>query len=124
MKAFDGRGNLSENHPNIRNGNTSWRTQMKYARLSMCSVLAVMMLTRQALAGPGGTGVERFGETALDFLSGTLGPIVLGLGIAIAAYGLIFGNRDGLQKAVWVIVGGVLLFSVDSVVGFIASASR
>ena len=77
-----------------------------------------------ASAGPGGTGVERFGVSALDFLSGTLGPIVLGIGIAIAAYGLIFGNRDGLQKAVWVIVGGVLLFSVDSVVSFIASASR
>lgn len=75
-------------------------------------------------AGPGGTGVERFGATLLDFMSGTLGPIVLGIGIAIAAYGLIFGNRDGLQKAVWVIVGGVLLFSVDSVVSFISGAAR
>ena len=94
----------------------------------VCCLLAVSwaLLTQVtvAYAGPAGTGVERFGATALDFLSGTLGPIVLGLGIAIAAYGLIFGSRDGLQKAVWVIVGGVLLFSVDSVVSFISAASQ
>lgn len=98
---------------------------MRTTILAVCSfVLTTLSMAAPALAAPGGTGVERFGVTALDFLSGTLGPIVLGLGIAIAAYGLIFGNRDGIQKAVWVIVGGVLLFSVDTIVGFIASASR
>ena len=44
--------------------------------------------------------------------------------LAIAAYGLIFGSRDGLQKAVWVVVGGVMLFSAESLVSFIAASSR
>lgn len=84
---------------------------------------AVLLLPRRAWAGPS-TGVERFGENALEFLSGTLGPIVLGIGLALAAYSLIFGSRDGLQKVVGVIVAGVLLFSVESVVSFISAATR
>jgi type IV secretory pathway VirB2 component (pilin) len=92
--------------------------------MSSFAFLAAFALSRAAYARPGGTGVERAASTALDFLSGTLGPLVLGLGIVIAAYGLVFGNRDGIQKAVWVMVGGVILFSVDSIVAFISSAAR
>ncbi len=59
----------------------------------------------------------------LGFLTGTLGPIVFGIGLAIAAISLIMGSRDGLQKALWAIVGGALLFGVDTVVTFVASHS-
>lgn len=97
---------------------------MKRRFLSLlCSLATLAVLAAPALAAPGGTGIERAGASTLDFLSGTLGPIVLGLGIAIAAYGMIFGSRDAIQKAAYVGIGGVILFSVDSIVGFIASAA-
>lgn len=87
------------------------------------SALAVT-LPATALASPGGgEPLVRFGEDVLGFLCGTLGPVIFGIGLAIAAFGLIFGNRDALQKALWAIVGGALLFGVDSVVGFVASHS-
>lgn len=104
---------------------SSIRSLPRRCASALAAVLPLMLYASPVLAAPGGgTGLERFGNSALDFLSNVLGPIVLGIGIAIAAYSLIFGARDGIQKAVWVVVGGVLLFSVDSLVGWIEGAAR
>lgn len=84
----------------------------------------LLLLPVRASAAPGATGVERFGSAALDFITGPLGLIVLGIGICLGAYSLIFGSRDGMQRTILIIVGGVLLFSARSIVNFIASASR
>ena len=60
----------------------------------------------------------------LDFLTATLGPIVFGIGLAVAAISIVFGSREGLQKAIFTVIGGALLFSVGSVVDFVASISK
>lgn len=102
---------------------THGHTQRARAALAALFTILFVSLPMRAFAAPGGTGVETFGRNALQFLSGTLGPIVLGLGLAIAAYGLIFGSRDGLMRAVWVVVGGVMLFSAEGLVSWIQQAS-
>jgi type IV secretory pathway VirB2 component (pilin) len=76
-----------------------------------------------ALAAPGGgEPLVGFGQSVLDFLSGPLAFVIVGIGICIAAISLVMGSRDGLQKAIWALVGGALLFGVDSIVRFIASS--
>ena len=67
--------------------------------LPLIFIMLVVAAPQLALASPGGTGLETFGSSLLDFLVGTLGPIVLVLGVALAAYSMIFGSRDGMQKA-------------------------
>jgi type IV secretory pathway VirB2 component (pilin) len=81
----------------------------------------VCLLPATAHAGPGGGPLVGFAGSVLDFLTGTLGPIIFGIGLAVAAISLVMGSRDGLQKAIWAIVGGALLFGVDSVVAFVGS---
>ena len=83
--------------------------------------LLVFLVPSLALAFPVGGPLVGFGQAVLDFLTGTLGPIVFGIGLAVAAFSLVFGSRDGLVKAVYAIAGGALLFSVGAVVRFIAS---
>lgn len=74
-----------------------------------------------ALARPGGDApLIGFGQSVLEFLSGPLAYVIVGIGICIAAISLVMGSRDGLQKAIWALVGGALLFGVDSIVRFIA----
>ena len=82
------------------------------------------LLPGLALAAPGGGPLIGFGQAVLDFLTATLGPIVFGIGLAVAAISIVFGSREGLQKAILTVVGGALLFSVGSVVDFVASISR
>ena len=100
---------------------------MSHANKSSASIaclLLVAAMPQVALATPGGDPLVGFGRDVLTFLSGTLGPVVFGIGLAIAAIALIMGSRDGLQKAVWAIVGGALLFGVDSVINFVSAHSR
>jgi type IV secretory pathway VirB2 component (pilin) len=94
-------------------------------RLVTFWTLALLTLPRVAAAGPGRGGpLAGFGSTILGFLTGTLGPVVFGLGIAAAAISMIVGSREGLQKALWAIVGGGLLFSVDLVTSFVQGAAN
>ncbi len=95
------------------------------SHLSACPAVFLLLsaLPQAALATPGGDPLVGFGRDVLGFLTGTLGPIVFGIGLAIAAISLIMGSRDGLQKALWAIVGGALLFGIDTVVAFVASHS-
>ena len=86
--------------------------------------LAACLVPSVALAFPVGGPLVGFGSAMLDFLTGTLGPIVFGIGLAVAAFSLVFGSRDGLIKAVYAIAGGALLFSVGAVVSFIASIAH
>jgi len=60
------------------------------------------------------------GRSVLEFLSGPLAYVIVGIGICVAAISLVMGSREGLQKAIWALVGGALLFGVDTVVNFIA----
>jgi hypothetical protein len=65
-----------------------------------------------------------FGENVLHFLTAILGPVIFGIGLAVAAISVVLGSREGLQKAFYAIVGGGLLFSVGSVVRFVQSVSQ
>jgi len=74
-----------------------------------------------AVAAPGGDApLLGFGQSVLEFLSGPLAYVIVGIGICIAAISLVMGSREGLQKAIWALVGGALLFGADTVVKFIA----
>lgn len=77
-----------------------------------------------AYAGPSGGPLIGFGQRILDFLTGPLAYVVFGVGIAIAAISLVMGSREGIQKAIYAIVGGGLLFGVDAVINFVRDASR
>src|SRR5690242_5223444 len=88
-------------------------------------VLSASLADHPALAYPmGGGPLVSFGQAVVDFLTGTLGPIVLAIGLCIAAFSVIFGSREGLHKAVYPIVGGALLFSVWAIVHFVESFAR
>jgi type IV secretory pathway VirB2 component (pilin) len=91
---------------------------------SSAALFFVLLLPSLALAAPSGGPLVGFGQSVLDFLTGTLGPIVFGIGLAIAAISIVFGSREGLQKAIFTVIGGALLFSVGSVVDFVASISK
>ena len=92
--------------------------------LSSLSLAISLLLPGVALATPSGGPLVGFGQSVLDFLTGTLGPIVFGIGLAVAAISIVFGSREGLQKAIFTVIGGALLFSVGSVVSFVASISH
>ena len=84
----------------------------------------VQLLPALAIAAPTGGPLVGFGQSVLNFLTGTLGPIAFGIGLAVAAISIVFGSREGLQKAIFTVIGGALLFSVGSIVDFVASISR
>ncbi len=93
----------------------------KPCRLVFGKVVLLWSFPFLAHAYPGGgEPLVGFGRDVLSFLTGTLGPIIFGIGLAVAAISLVIGSRDGVQKAIWAIVGGALLFGVDSVVAFVA----
>ena len=77
-----------------------------------------------AYAGPGGGPLIGFGQSILNFLTGPLAYVVFGVGICIAAISLVMGSREGIQKAVYAVVGGGLLFGVHAVIDFVQQASR
>jgi type IV secretory pathway VirB2 component (pilin) len=87
-------------------------------------LLVGLLAPALALAAPSGGPLIGFGQSVLDFLTGTLGPIVFGIGLAVAAISIVFGSREGLQKAIFTVIGGALLFSVGSVVSFVASIAH
>ncbi len=78
-----------------------------------------------ALAGAySGGPLVGFAQSLLDFLTATLGPIVFGIGLAVSAYGFFVGHREALQRGVYVIVGGVVLFSIPSIIGFVTQTAH
>src|SRR6266545_3955814 len=77
-----------------------------------------------AYAGPGGGPLINFGQSILNFLTGPLAYVVFGVGICIAAISMVMGSREGVQKAVYAVIGGGLLFGVHAVIDFVQQASR
>jgi type IV secretory pathway VirB2 component (pilin) len=88
------------------------------------ALLASMLAPAAAHAGPGSGPLINFGQSILDFLTGPLAYVVFGVGICIAAISLVMGSREGIQKAVYAVVGGGLLFGVHAVIDFVQSAAR
>jgi type IV secretory pathway VirB2 component (pilin) len=87
---------------------------------SVVSLLVVPLTLSAAHAAPGlGGPLVNFGQSILEFLTGTIGPTVVGIGLAVAAFSLIFGSREGFLKAAWAIVGGAMLFGVGSIVDYL-----
>ena len=72
----------------------------------------------------GGEPLVGFANSILMFLTGTIGPIVVGIGLAVAAFSLIFGSREGLSKAIWAVVGGAMLFGVGSIVSWLSQIAQ
>jgi hypothetical protein len=62
------------------------------------------------MAAPSQGPVVGFGQSVLDFLTGIIGPIIFGIGLAIAAISIVVGSREGIQRAILTVVGGALLF--------------
>ncbi len=59
------------------------------------------------------------GSGLLDFISHSLGPLMIGLGLVAGAGALIFGMPGAIQKIMGVVVGGILLTSIASVITLI-----
>ncbi len=77
-----------------------------------------------AYAGPGGGPLINFGQSILNFLTGPLAHVVFGVGICIAAISMVMGSREGIQKAIYAVIGGGLLFGVHAIIDFVQQASR
>jgi type IV secretory pathway VirB2 component (pilin) len=89
------------------------------ARPSFLLSVALLFVPALAFAIPGDGPMVGFAQGVVEFLTATLGPIIFAIGLAVAAISLVFGSREGLQKAFFAVVGGGLLFSVGSVVDFV-----
>src|SRR5215813_10707232 len=85
---------------------------------------AAIVAPAAAYAAPGSGPLINFGQSILNFLTGPLAYVVFGVGICIAAISLVVGSREGIQKAVYAVIGGGLLFGVHAVIDFVASAAR
>ena len=77
-----------------------------------------------AQAAPGSGPLINFGQSILAFLTGPLAYVVFGVGICIAAISMVMGSREGIQKAVYAVIGGGLLFGVHAIIDFVQSAAR
>jgi type IV secretory pathway VirB2 component (pilin) len=89
------------------------------------AVLVLAMLPAAAGAGsPGGAPLVSFAQSVVEFLTSTLGPLVIIIGVCVGALCWAVGARDGLQRAVYAILGGVLLFSAGAIVDFISRTVR
>ncbi len=87
--------------------------------------LLALAVPAAAYAGPGGGGpLINFGQSILNFLTGPLAYVVFGVGICIAAISMVMGSRDGIQKAIYAVIGGGLLFGVHAIIDFVQQASR
>ena len=85
------------------------------------SALALSMVPAAAhAASSNAVPFETFLRSTIDFLTGTIGPLVIILGVVIGAICWILGARDGFMKCVYAVIGGVILFSAGSIVDFIA----
>jgi type IV secretory pathway VirB2 component (pilin) len=60
-------------------------------------------------------------QNGTDYLIGILGPGVFLLGVIIAGFSLAMGNRDGVIKGIYAIVGGVCILGAHAVVETIKS---
>ena len=99
---------------------------MKSPRMLLCASLLVVVLA--PVAAHAGYSPDEpligFGTKILDFLTGPLAYVVVGIGLAIAAISLVMGSRDGLSRAFLAIGGGALLFGIHAVINFIQAAAR
>lgn len=91
---------------------------------SSSMVVLTAILPRLAYAAPGNGPLIGFGTTVLDFLTGPLAYVVFGIGVCIAAISMVMGSRDGIQKAIYAVVGGALLFGVHAIIDFVQSAAK
>jgi hypothetical protein len=81
-----------------------------------------LLSTRLAHAADG--PLMGLAQAAADFLIKTLGPVVFLIGLAMTAYSIIFGNRDGLQRAFTTLVAGGLLFSAEYIMRWLQNVSH
>jgi type IV secretory pathway VirB2 component (pilin) len=91
------------------------------ARLVLVPLVLVPSLA--VAAPPGGEPLIGFGNEILNFLTGPLAYIIFGVGIAIAAISLVMGSRDGIQRAIYALIGGGLLFGCRAVIEFVRNAA-
>lgn len=97
---------------------------MTNRRRSVATSLASLLTTVPMAAHAASSAVpfETFLRSTIDFLTGTIGPLVIILGVVIGAICWILGSRDGFMKCVYAVIGGVILFSASAIVDFIARA--
>lgn len=95
----------------------------KNLRLAPLVAFSLLFFAPLAAFGyPGGAPVVGFAQSALNFLTHDIGPVIFGIGLAIAALSLIVGSREGLSRAVWAIAGGAMLFSIGAIVDWVAGS--
>lgn len=63
---------------------------------------------------------DSIGE-ANNWLTETLGPVILVLGICLSGYYILIGNRNAVKKGVFAIVGGLIITAADDIQKLILS---
>lgn len=101
-----------------------------FRRLSVLASVAagalLLLPGNVAYAAPGAAGpqgIVNFGNALLEFLTGSLGPIVLGLGIVVGALSWAMGSPRGMSIIFGSIGAGVILMNVRGILDFIGSFS-
>ena len=88
----------------------------------LLSALLALLTLAPVPAHASGEPLIGFGERVISFLTGPLAVIVGTIGLIAAGYCYIAGNREGLMRAVSVVIGAAIVFSASNIINFIAQA--
>lgn len=72
-----------------------------------------------SFAGPAWADLQSGLRDATDYLINILGAAVFIIGLVWAGISIASGSIQGRDKAIWVIIGGVIIFSSRSIVDLI-----
>ena len=63
--------------------------------------------------------VESTISSANSWVTSTLGPVILVLGIAVSGVYIVMGNKVGLYKSIWAVAGGAVITLAGSIANLI-----
>lgn len=84
-------------------------------RMLFCLVLIGVV----GFVTPAWADLESGLRQASDYLVNVLGAAIFIIGLVWAGISIATGNAEGRDKAVWVIIGGVIIFSANSIVDLV-----
>jgi hypothetical protein len=72
----------------------------------------------------GADQVTRFFGKVNGYLVGSVGPLILTLGIVFVGFGALSGRPDGVQKGIWVTLGGLIISAAPFLAGLVVSYAK
>lgn len=68
-----------------------------------------------SIAGPAWADLESGLGEVTKYLVNVVGAAVFVIGIIVTGYGFAMGNAAAKDRGIWVIVGGILIFSAEAI---------